>query len=354
MDLPVVPFHPPTATREEWARFHTYRRLRQAETDPDDPVPRDATVEAWMRHPHPHWQVLHLAVLDPERPDAMIGSLSFEMSRPGTPSHETNRHRGSAQVELLRPWRRRGLGRRLLPHIVAVMREHGRTVVQGWCEEPDGQAFAAAVGARVVQRRRKNRLRFDRVDWTMVERWAAEGPQRNPATTLRWFVDRIDDDILEPYCGLFTEVFNMQPFDEEEHGEFIFTPEVFRDGEARNAESGTTKVTAITQEADRALSSLTEVMYNPDEVPILWQGLTGVANASRGRGLGKWVKAAMLLRVRREFPDIHTVATGNASSNEAMLSINERLGFRTHKEPVVVQMGLAELEGYAQRNARSA
>ncbi len=37
---------------------------------------------------------------------------------------------------------------------------------------------------------------------------------------------------------------------------------------------------------------------------------------------------------------------GNASSNAAMLSIDERLGFRTHKEPVIVEMTREALEGY--------
>ena len=79
---------------------------------------------------------------------------------------------------------------------------------------------------------------------------------------------------------------------------------------------------------------------------IGWQGLTGVRDVHRGRGLGKWLKAEMLLRVRRDFPEVRVVSTGNASSNEAMLSINERLGFRTHKEPVIVEMTREALEGY--------
>jgi len=352
MDVQIVPFDPETATREEWARYHAYRRLRHAETDPDDPVGEDATAEAWMRRPHPHWKSFHRAVLDPEPPHPMIGEVYFEVTRPGSPSHETNKHIAWVGLELLRHYRHAGLGRSLLPHILTQAREHERTVLQSWSEEADGKAFATAIGAKVVQNRRQNRLDMDRVDWAMVDRWAAEGPQRSPGTTLRWFVNRVDDDILPAYCPLFSEVFNRQPFDETDHGKYVFTPENFRDREARNAEAGSTWVTAISQEADGSLSGLTDVTYAPDEATMLWQGLTGVGDAYLGRGLGKWLKAAMMLRVHREFPKVRFVVTGNASSNEAMLSINERLGFRTHKEPVVVEMSRDALETYVRSHGR--
>lgn len=346
MDVQVVPFDPETAAREEWVRYHAYRRIRHTEVDPEDPIASDATVEGWMRRPHPHWRSIRLEVLDPEPPHGMIGEIYLELTRPDSPSHETNKHIAWLGVELVRRHRRSGLGTALLPHLVTLAHEHGRSVLQSWCQEEDGKAFAARIGARVVQKRRQNRLDMQRVDWPMVERWDAEGPQRSPGTRLRWFVNRVDDDVLPAYCPLFTEAFNRQPFDEADHGKYVFTPENFRDREARNADAGSTWITAVSQEADGALSGLTEVTYAPDEATMLWQGLTGVGDAYLGRGLGKWLKAAMMLRVRREFPLVRFVVTGNASSNEAMLSINERLGFHTHKEPVVVEMTLEALERF--------
>jgi mycothiol synthase len=58
------------------------------------------------------------------------------------------------------------------------------------------------------------------------------------------------------------------------------------------------------------------------------QGLTGVRDEHRGRGLGKWLKAETMFFVRDELPEVRYINTGNADTNAAMVSINERMGFK--------------------------
>ncbi len=91
------------------------------------------------------------------------------------------------------------------------------------------------------------------------------------------------------------------------------------------------------------------MQYQPEQETIINQGMTGVKEEYRGRGLGKWLKAAMLLKVREEFPQVKVVSTRNASSNAAMLSINDRLGSRSHKEGTVGQITVEALEAYLSR-----
>jgi hypothetical protein len=48
----------------------------------------------------------------------------------------------------------------------------------------------------------------------------------------------------------------------------------------------------------------------------------------RGHGLGITVKAANLIRLRVDEPQVTRVLTWNAETNEHMRAVNERLGFR--------------------------
>lgn len=50
--------------------------------------------------------------------------------------------------------------------------------------------------------------------------------------------------------------------------------------------------------------------------------------AYRRRGLGRWLKVALLDKVRAELPQAQVIETGTAASNVPMLSLNRELGFR--------------------------
>ena len=51
----------------------------------------------------------------------------------------------------------------------------------------------------------------------------------------------------------------------------------------------------------------------------------------------------MLLYVREKYPEVNIITTGNATTNAPMLSINNRLGFKVHKESVGAQITIDQL-----------
>ena len=342
----LVRFDPKLASQDEWNRFHTYFRERHREANPDDPLTDDATREEMLKRGDPDSEEIRFVGFDPSRPDILVSSLFFETIRPDSPSYKGNEHIAWVGVSVLTPNRRKGIGRTMLAKVAELAREHHRATIQGSSEEDDGKAFIHAIGAQVAQRGLENRLYLDQVDWPMLESWVAEGVSRNPKTSLRWCVGRIDDDILVPFSTALTEVFNQQPFGEIERSDFIFTPETVRKRTDSFLSVGGTVITAMAEESEGDVSGLTQMGYLPSDGPIIHQWMTGVRQRYRGRGLGKWVKAAMLLRVRRDLPQVRIVTTGNATTNEAMLSINKRLGFRVHREGVRVQIKLDALETY--------
>ena len=106
---------------------------------------------------------------------------------------------------------------------------------------------------------------------------------------------------------------------------------------------GQLRVVVAVHEATGDVTALTEVVVGPS--PRASQEDTAVVPAHRGRGLGLWVKADMLLRLRAERPTVTEILTGNATDNAYMLAINERLGFRPYRDVTGWQAGVPELAG---------
>jgi GNAT superfamily N-acetyltransferase len=133
------------------------------------------------------------------------------------------------------------------------------------------------------------------------------------------------------------------PWDDLDHGEITVTPAEQADWYERLDEQGGTDFTMLTREADGSISGITDMNYAPYKPEFIEQGFTGVRADARGRGLGKWLKAAMLLHVREIYTDLKTVATGNASSNVPTLAINTKMGFKEHRPGNEYQITLDRL-----------
>ena len=115
-------------------------------------------------------------------------------------------------------------------------------------------------------------------------------------------------------------------------------------------ELGRKWLTIITTESDGKISGLTEIMDFPDRPTFIEQRLTGVRQKYRGRSLGKWLKALMLLQIKDEFPKAKIIKTENAATNVPMLAINEQLGFKLFKEGINAQITLENLQQYLDKH----
>ena len=186
MKLDIVPFDPETASRDEWARYHAYRRLRHAETDPDDPMLDDSSVEALWTRPDPMTKTHRFAVLDPADPEVQIGHIQFGVFKEEGPSYKGNEHVAQVDVALLTPHRRQGLGKQLLAKVAQLAESLDKSRLIGGSDEDDGKAFARALGAEIALEGFENRLDLAGVDWGMVETWAAQGPERSPSSAIHW------------------------------------------------------------------------------------------------------------------------------------------------------------------------
>ncbi|MEZ4659311.1 MAG: GNAT family protein [Caldilineaceae bacterium] len=130
------------------------------------------------------------------------------------------------------------------------------------------------------------------------------------------------------------------------------TPEIMRQIEASLAARDVERwVMFVRDPATGAYAGFTEVFWRPNVPDRMGQGDTGVVEAYRNRGIGRWLKAAMLKKIAEERPQVKYVRTGNAASNEPMLKINHELGFKLHKTFMVWQVERSKVEEFLQKHA---
>lgn len=333
-----------------WARYHAYRRLRHAEIRPDDPITPDNVVEGEMMREDPH--EIHFRY-EISAGDQMLSWFSAGATKPGAPGYETNKHLLWADGSVHRDHRRRGIGRRWIPVVLEIMDRNSYTKVGAGTEEASGHAFLKWLGAEAKMTGAENRLKLADVDWAMLERWVAEGRKRSPDTKLEVYDGRLPESMLDEYCPQFSSMLNTMPFEELDHGEIVVTPAMMLEWFARMDFGGRSGHWILTREREGVISGITDMFYAPYSPTIVSQGFTGVRPDARGRGLGKWLKAAMAIHIHALYPEAEWFTTDNAGSNAPMLAINTKMGFKQFRASSEYQISRDELAARLQELSRT-
>lgn len=331
MEHKIIRFEPLKATEEMWEAYHGLQDKFSLELNPEDPLLPRPTRRAMLESSEaaPFHNKYHFLMLAPGGEACGYAFVYAETTR--SPSYHTNKATATMELSVLPEFRLRGLGTALYRHMSRHVTAREPQVKEFLCAvltEP-GSRFAQRLGGKMSLEQAENRLWFKELDWTMVENWAAKGAAANPATKALT-ITAIPDEDLVPLAELFSEVLNQQPM-----GEIDVTlkiaPEQLRLREELDRKNGGETILIYAKEADGSISGLTDMGYHPDRPYRATQMFTGVRASCRGRGLGKLLKALMLLHLRASHPEIKYVTTANAPSNGPMMAINNALGFRKHR-----------------------
>lgn len=275
--------------------------------------------------------------------DRSISSLHAEAVRPENPEYATNKHLMWVDGYVRSDHRRKGVGTRWLSVIAELMDGHGASVLGTSAHDESGHAFLRWLGATAKLTEIHSRLELAGVDWAMVEGWAEEGRARSPQTRLEIYDGGLPREMWPDFAAQRGALLNTMPFEGLDIGDIVVTPEMIGEWVERAALTRTVWHNILTREPDGTISGMTDVEWTPYGPRQIQQQFTGVLPSARGRGIGKWIKAAMLLHVRELYPDAIWVTTENAHSNAPMLKINRDLGFKPYRTTVEYQMTRDEL-----------
>ncbi len=349
MEYEIRSFDLATASDEDWALFYEFTCTTAVELFPSYPMEDIGSYRSDMTSTLMFYDVDAYIVIKRDEPTKAIGWLRCTFMKEDAPSYPGNEDICQIHLTILDKYRKKGIARKLLAIAYEHALEHNRTQFTGNLLNAASREFLRRIGGKEALTFQNNCVNMKDIEWDLIEQWVSEGPQRSPTSNLEFHLS-IPDSILDDYCNIYTEVLNQAPRDKLTIGDDVFTPEKWKKLEDQARKTGRTWITATVREQDGDIAGLTEVIYESSTPTIMHQDLTGVQEKYRGRGLGKWLKGAMLLKIRDEYPEVEIVSTSNATSNEPMLAINEKIGFRLKQETYMFQVDLQKVKEYLSRN----
>ena len=262
-----------------------------------------------------------------------VGCGAFFWSR-SAPQHRI----AGFGVDVLPGARRRGVGTRLLAEVLDAAGSEGKTTVQTWTLTGGlGEPFLAAFDGHLGSVASLMELDIASVDRSLLEDWVLRASERASGYSLVEWTGSCPPELLDEWVRVMA-VMNTAPTDDlvvEERRRTVAEVAADEESAARRGWEG--RCTAARENATGDLVGYSAIGISPDS-DVARQGDTVVDPSHRRRGIGRWLKAAMLLRLLDERPDIRRIRSDNAASNAPMLAINKALGFRTVRSNGIWQL----------------
>lgn len=335
----LMEFVPREASEDVWEAYFRLSEMIFREWNPKGRLPDRALVRRLFATPNPLYSVKRWMVFEEAKIAIASGRISYDTEL--SPDYDSNRDVCQFSVAVAPAYRRRKVATYLLKHLAETARGLQRDTVTAEADNPVGLGFCRHLRGEMVHEEVQHRLYVEDIDWQLVEKWLQRGRIKSRDIQVEVFQECPKKDV-EEFCRIYTEIINQRPTGEMEQM-LITTPESRRIEERYLKKKGIEWYTMISREYDDRISGLTDIMYNPEEPHRVDQYFTGVLARYRRRGLGKRLKAEMLVFIKNRFPDVEYIATSTARTNRPMRAINKELGFQPTRTCFLFRWSLPEL-----------
>jgi len=339
---PLVSINLQTADLKVLKALNHHQDLMQQERQPSEPLrPFEARLAGW-RSESVYSEVRCWAVFTEDQ-KAIIGNAWVEAVL-----SEDNRHLVDYNILVLPDYRLHGIGRSLLAAVADYAQAQQRTTLIAGTSStvPAGERFMERIGAAKGLETHINQLDLGELDQTRIEEWLTRSKWLEAEFTLEFWDGRYPEHLLADRIQL-TEAIKDAPIGDLSRKTHPASLAELRAGEESLDARGITRWFAgIRHKPTNQVVGFTEVLYNPLTPTLLEQDGTGVLPSYRNRGLGRWLKTAMIKRVLNELPGVRFIRTGNATSNAAMLKINHELGFKPYASDAWWEIFLDKVNEY--------
>ncbi len=168
-------------------------------------------------------------------------------------------------------------------------------------------------------------LKIDDAVYNKMEQWEADGQKKLPNIRLEFYED-IPDHLLEEYCDCFIKFLDDMP-----HTSRTFNPKVSPDEIRKKQEMakkfnhGSYRYLAFDEH--NKMVGKTNIFIRKNNIKQIRQYMTGVIEPYRGKGLSKWLKAAMYKKLTQDFPELEYINSEVHPKNAPSRGLNLSMGY---------------------------
>ena len=237
--------------------------------------------------------------------------------------------------------RRRGHGTAVMEHLMERARRDGKTSVgtDSW-ELPGPPEFAASLGFEQKQVSVNRRQYLAKIDRAEVDRLHDEALAAAADYELVRRVGPTPEEELPALVAL-TEAINDAPLDDLDIDDEVFPPERIVAYESAQAARGHVLHRVVARHRQSGeLAGHTVVAVDSHRPWLAHQHDTSVVRSHRGHRLGVLLKADMVRWLAEVQPQLETIDTWNAESNDHMIDVNRALGYEVLSRAFAYQRSL--------------
>ena len=238
----------------------------------------------------------------------------------------------SLSVDL--PERRRGVGRALAERLERSAKDDARSLMMtstilpfDAVEDHAHRRFAEACGYELSDFEVVRHLPLPVPD-EQIQEWIDEAAPHHRGYRLETYVDAVADELVESLCVLIGQLTVDAPTGLIDFEEEVVTPQRYAEMVATTAAMGRARYETVALTPDRQVVAQSTLAMSREQSTTVFQLGTFVHREHRGHRLGLATKAVNLRAVQAARDDLTLVTTENGETNDHMVSINERMGFR--------------------------
>lgn len=324
-DFEFKDFEPQFASLSEVEEIHYLKNRLKLEIDSKDKLTDLSNTVAEFRTPHSLMDVKYWIAR--ERGDSKIVGFAKAMFK----NKGENDHVVWFDISVFPEWRKRGVGKKLFLFIYdfAVKGNKKCLMANTIHTIPAGEFFMNSLGFSIGNELIISQLDINDIDDSLIADWISNAP--NQLYTIGLWKGAYPENELDSIIKV-KESMNTSPRNNLDLQDMHWTKDELRRLEQFYLTRMVERWTAYVKDnQSKQIIGYSEIFWHSSENNIMYQGDTGIIKDFQGQGIAKWLKAYIIKKVLLDKNFVFYIRVSNSIINNAMLSINRKLGYKIYQ-----------------------